>query len=199
MKHLLNKALDKGIDYKAYYELSVQQTEEETTSGENQSEALVGYTKLNTQRMKRLNKTIKINDQTVESVNSSPKQNWILLTETWCGDACQSIPVLSKMVESSENIDLKIVFRDENTELMDQFLTNGGRSIPKLIAVDENMEVLFSWGPRPEELQNIVKERKKDPEYPYSELSKEIQAWYNKNKGQNIQDEFVQLLEEVLV
>ncbi len=76
---------------------------------------------------------------------------------------------------------------------MDDFLTNNGRAIPKLIALDESGEVLFDWGPRPEELQNWYLEARKK-ELSFDEVKIELQKWYNNDKGQKIQMEILDLI-----
>lgn len=120
---------------------------------------------------------------------------WLLITETWCGDAANSVPVIAKLAELNPAIDLRIVLRDENLELMDQFLTKGGRSIPKLIGLDSGLNVLFDWGPRPEELQKIYWDwRESENKIPYSEFHLVIQKWYNENKARGIQKELYESL-----
>ena len=164
------------------------------TSGE-QKEDLIHYTKLNAQRSKRIAKTSVLHPDLIKKVQGLSKQTWLLITETWCGDAANSVPLISKVAELNEGIDLRIVLRDEHTELMDHFLTKGGRSIPKLIALDADLNVLFDWGPRPEELQRIYWDwRDSENKMPYSEFHLVIQKWYNDNKLEAIQSELSTLL-----
>src|SRR5690606_18563271 len=81
-------------------------------------------------------------------------QTWLVLTEAWCGDAAQSIPFMVKAASHSPLVDIRFILRDEHPRVMDGYLTHGGRSIPKLIALqNENLEELFTWGPRPQVLQ----------------------------------------------
>ena len=150
MKKIIENSLQKTISYKDYRALVGKLLAEGKSTGPEQSEDLTNYSMLNDRRMKRLDKTIKISEETVrEFQRVTQPQTWLVLTEGWCGDAAQNLPVLNKIASISENIDLKIVLRDENLDLMDLFLTNGGRSIPKLIALDKNNNVIDSWGPRP--------------------------------------------------
>ena len=72
---------------------------------------------------------------------------WLVISEGWCGDAAQNMPVVEKIVDEMPNVEIRYVLRDENLELMDQYLTNGGRSIPKALFVDtETFEVLGRLG-----------------------------------------------------
>ena len=166
------------------------------TTGENQSESYLEYTTMNVRRMCRLDRTIKMVPETEDVLRElTRRQYWLLLTEAWCGDAAQIVPVIAKIAELSQNIDLKILLRDENLDVMDQFLTNGGRAIPKLIAVDaDDLTVLWHWGPRPKAAQAIMDEFKANPTGSKSETLKDIQLWYNRDRGVTIQQELVELL-----
>ena len=150
MKKIIENSLQTAISYKGYRSLVRNLLTEGKSTGPEQSEDLTNYSMLNDRRMKRLDKTIKISEETIQEFQKVKQpQTWLVLTEGWCGDAAQSLPILNKIASDTANIDLKIVLRDENLDLMDLFLTNGGRSIPKLIALDKDNNVLDLWGPRP--------------------------------------------------
>ncbi len=107
------------------------------------------YRKLNFQRSSRLEKTFVPSEETRQIFsNIIKKQKWILITESWCGDSAQNLPIIAKLAELNSLIDFKIVLRDSNLDFMDLYLTNGGRAIPKLIVFDENDNELFRWGPQ---------------------------------------------------
>ena len=187
--------INKGTSFEEYYKLSEQLAKEGKTTGENQSEALINYSKLNFSRMKRILKTAPISDLVTSTVDCLDDQlTWIVLTESWCGDAAQNLPIFAKIAEANPNIKLKILLRDENPELMDQYLTNGSKFIPKLICVDKDLNELGTWGPRPKVLQDRLYENKKNHTIEMAELKKEFQIWYTKDKGQTIQEEMILLL-----
>lgn len=196
IKELIEEGIKNSFSYQEYKETVSSQLEEGKSTGHVQSEALTNYSKLNDRRMKRLDKTLKI-DAEIEDIFSQALTNitWLVLTEGWCGDAAHSIPVMNKLAEMNNGIDFRIISRDDNDELMNNFLTNGGKSIPKLIAYDrEKQEVINSWGPRPSiatQMVNDYKEKhgKLDPEF-----KEDLQVWYNKNKGQNIAEDLLKLL-----
>ncbi len=191
LKETIGSALEKSISYPQYSELLSAYAREGKTSGTH-SEDLVHYTKLNAQRSKRIGKTLQLKEDLVNLVKGLSKQTWLVITETWCGDAANSVPVIAAIADQNPLIDLRLVFRDEHPELIDQFLTKGGRSIPKLIALDDDLNVLFDWGPRPEELQKIYWDwREKEDRVPYKEFHLTIQKWYNENKSSSIQQELV--------
>ncbi|WP_442264454.1 thioredoxin family protein [Tenacibaculum sp. ZS6-P6] len=195
MKEVIEKSLESALTYLEYRTLVSDLLIENKSTGINQSEALYNYSFLNDRRMKRLDKTSKLSDDTLAKIkNIEEQQTWIVLTEGWCGDAAHNIPVLNKMAEENPNIDLQLVLRDENLELMDKFLTNGGRSIPKLIAVNKDKEVLFTWGPRPTEATKMIADYKKEHGVVDADIKKDLQVWYNKNKGTNVQEDILSLL-----
>ncbi len=197
MKEVIEKSLESALTYSEYRTLVSDLLEDNKSTGENQSEALYNYSFLNDRRMKRLDKTSKLTEDTLTKIKDvEEKQTWIVLTEGWCGDAAHNIPVLNKMAEENPNIDLQLVLRDENLDLMDNFLTNGGRSIPKLIAVDQNKEVLFTWGPRPSVATKMIADYKAEHGVVDADVKKDLQVWYNKNKGTNVQEDILDLLEK---
>lgn len=197
IQHIINDSLKKGISYEDYRNLVRDLVEKESTSGNDKTEALVNYTMLNDRRMKRWDKTIKLSEDLKERIsNFKGNVTWLVITESWCGDAAHVVPVLNKIAEQSENIDFKLVFRDENPELMDQFLTNGGRAIAKLIMIDNATgEVLNTFGPRPSEATQMVVDYKTKHGSLTPEFKENLQVWYNKNKGQNIVDDILAMLD----
>jgi thiol-disulfide isomerase/thioredoxin len=193
---LVKESINKAISYTDFRAQVAKHVEDGTSSGPYQSEALSHYTLLNNSRMKRLDKTIKIDESIAEKFKSfKGNQTWIVLTESWCGDAAHSMPVMNKVAELAENIDFKVLHRDENIELMNQFLTNGSMSIPKLILFDnDSQEVINDWGPSPSTVQQMTKDFKALHETLTPEFKKEVQVWYNQNKGKCIAGDLVKLI-----
>ena len=182
--------------YPEYLALMDRVVAEKRTTGPNQSPAMAEYTRLNQYRMHRLNKTVHLAMDLQQLVfQIKMPQTWYVLTEAWCGDAAQSLPVIAKAAQLNPHITLTLLLREEHLEIMDAYLTRGGKSIPKLIALAEDVTELFTWGPRPQALQEIVWAYKENPDRPYAELLEEIQRWYNTDKTESIQQELVALLE----
>lgn len=197
MKAIIKKSLENTISYQEYKDLVKKLLAEGKSTGQNQSEALTNYSMLNDRRMKRLDKTIKITAKTTQEIKKIQEpQTWLVLTEGWCGDAAQNLPVLHKMAELNDNINLKLVLRDDNLELMDLFLTNGGRSIPKLIALDSNNTVIKTWGPRPAVATKMVADYKAKHGVLDALFKQDLQVWYNKDKGISIQEDFVKIIQK---
>ncbi len=194
--NLIKESLERAISYSDFRTLVSDLVQEGKSTGESQTEALSNYSMLNDKRMKRLDKTIKLaEDVTERATNFKGNVTWLVLTESWCGDAAQTMPIMEKIAALNEGIDFKVVLRDENEALMDQFLTNGGRSIPKLIMIDnESNEVINSWGPRPSEATKMVHDYKEKHGGLTPEFKQDLQVWYNKDKGQNTAQDLKDLI-----
>ena len=179
------------MSYESWLEFMYQLEREHKATGPNQSESMIHYTRLNARRMARLEKTFKLREDLTEKLQHLQRSYfWLVITESWCGDAAQILPILAAMANSTNNIDLRLILRDEHPDLMDRFLTDGSRSIPKLIAIDVRTgEVVGSWGPRPVDAQAMVLAHKENPQESYPELQKRLQLWYNKDKGLQTQAE----------
>ena len=195
IKKNIEEGLKKAISYTSYRKLISDLIASGKSSGPIQSEDLLNYSKLNDRRMTRLDKTIQLSQETLLGLKKIDKPiTWLVLTEGWCGDAAQTLPVISKIADESDLITLKIIFRDEHEELMNQFLTNGGKSIPKLLVLNSENKVLNTWGPRP----NIATKMVQDYKNKYGQLDaafkQQLQVWYNKDKGVNIQEDMLGLL-----
>jgi|TARA_B110000285_G_scaffold222390_1_gene276520 hypothetical protein len=192
MREVIENSLKNALSYEGYRAFVSALLTNGKATGMEQSEALTNYSLLNNKRMKRLDKTIKLSEETLQEFQkiSEPK-TWLVLTEGWCGDAAQSLPVLNKIAKSTDKIDLKVILRDENLPLMDLFLTNGGRSIPKLIALDKDNNVIDSWGPRPTTASKMVADYKEKNGALDPQFKQDLQLWYNKDKGENVQADFV--------
>lgn len=195
MKDIIENSAKKGISYEAYRKLVSNLLEEGKSTGADQSDSLLNYSMLNDRRMKRLDKTIHLSEETLAKVKDiNEPVTWLVLTEGWCGDAAQTLPIINKIADESDYIDLKIVLRDEHEDLMNQFLTNGGKSIPKLIALDKNNDVIDSWGPRPTTPTQMVADYKEKHGQLDADFKKDLQVWYNKDKGKNTQEDMMRLL-----
>jgi len=195
---ITKEQFESGYTYSDYRKLVDSKFEQGRTTGPNQSEALLDYTKMNIHRMNRLDKTIDLDSELIQRLKQLPcSVNWLLITEAWCGDAAQNLPILNKMAEASPKINLRLLLREDNLEIMDQYLTNGSRSIPKLIILDGEMNEIANWGPRPSVVQEMVMENKRTGAMPYSEFGKVVQKWYATDKGKSLQLELLAIIEEM--
>lgn len=187
--------LDRSISYEEFFNLVEKLAKGGGTTGDDKSQSYIDYTKLNYSRMKRVFKTTLPSTEVINTVDClSDKLIWVVLAESWCGDAAQNLPVMAKIAATNPNITLKVVLRDDNPDLMNQYLTNGGKSIPKLICLDETLNELGTWGPRPQFLQDWLYKEKANPTMEMGELKEQFQVWYTKDKGQTLQREMILLL-----
>ena len=198
MKTIKKETLQKAITFPEYKEMVSQLIEEGKSTGPVQSDDLLNYSKLNDRRMSRLHKTLKIDEESSTYIsNFSKNQTWLLITESWCGDAAQTTPMIHKIAELSENIDLQVVLRDENEELMNQFFTNGNKAIPKLIVIDNNSEkIVGEWGPRPTEATKLVQDYKEKHNGLDAQFKEDLQKWYNKDKGKDTLNDILAIMKE---
>jgi hypothetical protein len=184
--------LNNPMSYQEYMDLIHQKHSfNQSTSGKTE-DGLFEYSKLNLKRTQRVEKLFSLLDETkVALLKNSSKRTWLVLTESWCGDASLSLPMIKKIADSNPNIELKIVLRDQNEDLMNDHLTDGSKSIPILIALDENFYELWHWGPRPEPAQQMSRDWKINKSIPKSEFTEILMKWYNQDKGITIQKEIV--------
>jgi hypothetical protein len=192
----MNAYLNKSIAYSEYLKLIDDLLTRGKTTGGYQSEEMFNYGKLNRQRMKRLDKTVELSDSLKEKARKvNRKMIWLILTEGWCGDAAQNIPLIEKIASENLNIETRYLLRDENLGLMDKYLTNGGRAIPKLICLGaETLREIGTWGSRPKIADAYFQEMKgQGLEKP--EMMEKMQRWYLADENQSLQSEFEELLE----
>lgn len=205
MKKIAKDILQNAYTYESYRQLVDTLFAQNKTTGDNHSEAMLEYTKLNLVRMNKWDKRAKLTPDTLESLSKIKRPlTWLVITEGWCGDAAQIVPVLQKMALENDNITLRFILRDENLEVMDAFLTNGGRSIPKVLILDAaTLEVLNSWGPRPAEMQAMMMDVKaqsatildaEEKKKLAQEAAQQLHLWYAKDKAKTTQQEFLEVI-----
>ena len=182
---------DTLFDFDSYHEHIINLFDHGKTTGSNQSEAMLNYTKLSLARMRRGLKTFKCNPELLDAATKSNHKNWLVISEAWCGDAGNIIPLIAKLAEQTEGVSLKVMLRDEHPEVMKNYLTNGGSSIPIFIAFDDDFNEVQHWGPRPKPAQDMVMENKKNATIPHDEFAILLQKWYQQDKTETLQKELL--------
>jgi hypothetical protein len=190
---------DKRVQNGMSYEEFLDTIREKVDAGEDgqkteNDKKLFGYVELNYSRKSRIAKTYTPSDAirlAMEAIDEP--QFWLVITEDWCGDSAQNLPYIVAIAELNPLITLKIVQRDANLDIMDMYLTNGSRSIPKLVAFDSQGDELFQWGPRPKVAMELVK-KLKDSGETSAEFIPKIHSWYTQDKGASLEKEFQELL-----
>ena len=199
MSSIIENSLQKSTSYQEYRDLVKQLVSEASTTGNEKIENLVEFTKLNDRRMKRWDKTLKVSeDFKAKIAEFKEKVTWLVITESWCGDAAHIMPAINKVAELNDNISLKTVLRDENEDLMNLFLTNGSKSIPKLVMIDDaSGDVVSTFGPRPNVATQLVNDYKAEFGTLTPEFKQDLQVWYNKDKGESTIEDLTQMLCEL--
>ena len=195
---LSTELINKALDYKSYKELIEGLLKEGKSTGPNQSAELLQYSELNLHRMNRVEKTTTLIEDLSTKLNLIKQpQIWLILAEGWCGDAAQTIPIFHLIEKQFPQIKIKLLLRDENLELMDLFLTNGSRSIPKVLMLDaSSLNLLAQWGPRPSEATALINNLKAE-KLEMMEIKEKLHAWYAKNRGVAVQSEIIDILATV--
>lgn len=198
MKTSIAKGLFNSHPYLEYRKLVSDLLLQGKATGNEQSEDLTHYSTLNETRMNRLDKTVQITEQISQKLKSLKGDYiWLVISEGWCGDAAQLLPVVNKMALELGKIELKIVLRDENDDLMKLFLTNNSKSIPIVIVVDKvTGELLGHWGPRPKGAIELIQNYKKEFGVVDETAKTNLQLWYLHDKGVSTQEELINLMQE---
>ncbi|GAA4018899.1 thioredoxin family protein [Hymenobacter fastidiosus] len=186
-----------AYSYPAYRQLIDDLLAQDMTTGPQQSELLTNYTRLNVQRMRRLDKTIHLLPALQAALDGlQQRYAWLIITEGWCGDASQIVPVLEALAQASGGkITTHYVLRDEHPVLMDRYLTNGARSVPKLVVLNpDTLLEIAQWGPRPVPAQQLLLDLKAQGAT-HEEYAEQVHGWYAKDKTQTIQDELLGLVQ----
>ena len=151
------------------------------------------YYRLGLQRMNRMwDKYVPDEEQKaiLKSINFDGKI--LVITEPWCGDASQVVPILPKFFD---NIEVRYTYRDQEPSLIDDFLTNGGKSIPVVLLLDKEFNVINHWGPRPKQGKELLERYKADPvAFPKDRFYVELQTYYAKNRGFDTIAELLELI-----
>lgn len=192
----LESGMPNSMSYDAYLALSEQLAFEGKTTGPNQSEVLIHFTKLNLTRMRRIAKGYVPSAEIKAAIEALPAQTWMVISEPWCGDAAQTVPMMAALAALNPNINLHLILRDSHTDIMDLFLTDGGKGIPKLVAISPENRVLFHWGPRPAQAQQMVRDFKAmpEPKPDYLKFAESVQKWYLADAGYSFEQELIELL-----
>ena len=190
----MKQYIERSLSYQEYNALVDAALARGETTGPNQSELFYNFTKLNRARMERLDKTVQLTEAAAKAAaDISRPVIFLTLTEGWCGDAAQNIPVIEKFAAAGANITTRYLLRDENLDLMDRYLTDGGRAIPKVIILDaETLEEIASWGSRPFPAQQLyIKLR--DSGMEKMAIAEQLQRWYQNDHTMSLQRELVDL------
>ncbi|MCC5944830.1 MAG: thioredoxin family protein [Bernardetiaceae bacterium] len=195
----LKEKYDIAMSYEDYITLVASLLEREKLTSMEATDELLHYTKMNLSRMRRIDKTSELLPEVKTFLDGLEKSYyWLVITEGWCGDAAQIVPIFAKMANYQPRIKVKFILRDSHEELMNQYLTNGGKAIPKLICMDSHFNELTHWGPRPSDAQAMVEEFKKQPQGDFMAFAERLHKWYANDGTKQTQKEFLATLQKAL-
>ncbi len=192
-----NGRIQAGLTSQQYHETLVQQASASEDGLNEEAAEKLQFTQLNLHRTERIARTFKV-PADIQKLIAQIKgpQTWMLLTEPWCGDSAQCLPYISAMAEPNKAITLRLILRDDNLDIMDDFLTNGSRSIPRLVIFDDEGNELLQWGPRPKEAQAVFMEAK-EAGMQKPEILEKLHLFYGRNRGAALLAEFRDILGEL--
>lgn len=199
LERLISENYKNTYSYKTYRELIDQLHAEGKVTGPIQDEHLLEYSKLNVHRMDRWDKHTKLDERTIEFIKGINEPiDVLVISEGWCGDAAQLVPVVVKMLELNSVFKIHILLRDENLEIMDMFLTNGkSRSIPIFAFINKEGKVLGKYGPRPKKSQELI-DNLKEEGADSDKVKEKLHLWYARDKHVEIEREFTEALQIAL-
>lgn len=134
-----------------------------------------------------------VSPESIERLRQVPGE-WRLLalSEDWCGDCVSCLPVIARLTERA-GIELRILSRDANPDIMDAHLSSGARSIPVVMIFDRTFHRHGWWGPRPSPVQRWM--RNEGLLLANPEQSRRRRAWYARDKGRTVVKESVEAIE----
>ncbi len=183
-----------ALDFATYMEMMEAQANTPTDGLDEEDAERVGYTKLNLHRSQRIGRTYTVSDELGARLDRiAAPRIWMVLTEPWCGDSAQCLPHLAVMARRNPLIDLRILPRDENLDVMDLYLTGESRSIPQLVVFDTEGNELWRWGPRPAAAQ-VVFDQAKAEGLEKPALLERLHLWYGRDRGREVEREITGLV-----
>lgn len=197
-KYFEDKRPHNGMTYDNYKKMTIKELEGSNPEDyEDKNKSYFEYKKINFVRSNRLEKHFLPSQELITAVKMINKpQLWMVITETWCGDSAQNLPIISIIASLNSNIDLRIILRDSNLDIIDNYLTNGvSRSIPILVAFDAEGNEIFRWGRRPKFAMHLVKKLKEEG-IVKEEYNKNLHLWYGRNKGKELDEELSAILQK---
>lgn len=182
---------DQGISFEEYISTAKERLENPSNQKEPEYKQ---YYELGLQRMDRtLKKYVPDEQQLKELASKNFDGKILIISEAWCGDASATVPALVTFFKGHNEV--KIFLRDSDKSLINQYLTNGTESIPKVIILDKDFNVKNSWGPRPKYGYELLMKHKADPgAYPKDNFYNDLQLYYAKNRGKDAVQEILELL-----
>jgi hypothetical protein len=194
---ITNEILQKALSFDDYIALTESIIAGKSDKEIYQNEKMLRYTRSNLDRMKLVLEKMKLSQKLYNAVSAIENpQDWVVITEPWCGDASWGTTALHMIATASNKITLHILLRDSFPELIQHYHTNGSESIPKLVCLDKDLNELWTWGPRPMTLQRLIDTYKNQRDFDFRESVRKVHDWYEKDMTASIQEEILNLIKK---
>ncbi len=183
--------LEKGLSYEEYIASWENHIGQSLKGLDKKARKYLFYAKYNKERAGRVIDAFKMSEALMSLIDGiDTPQYWMVLTEDWCVDSAYALPIISNAASRNPHINMRILLRDDNLDIMDQYLTDGGRGIPKLVAFSAEGKELFQWGPRPQALK-LKREDWKEEGVEGAMLSQKGAEWYDAGGWQKVETELI--------
>ena len=195
----MDLTLQSTFDY-PHYRLLIDELFEKgmSTTGTDDPEKLKPV-KINIARMNRIDKTYQPSDSVKAIVRRLQPMRWLVISEGWCGDSAQLVPVFAKLAALNPSVKMEIILRDQHPDVMDKHLTDGKRSIPKFVFKRiSDGAILAEWGARPKPLQDLVVKWLAEPGLGKEAREERIHSWYAQDKALSVEHELIRLFEGII-
>lgn len=191
---LENGRIQAGLTPEQYHQVFAEQAAAPAEGLDEEAAEKLEFTRLNLHRTERIRRTYTVGEDIANLVRAiEGPQTWLILTEPWCGDSAQCLPYIEAMADLNPHIDLRLILRDANLDVMDEFLTDGKRSIPQMVVFDAAGDEVTRWGPRPAEAQAVFAEAKAAG-LVKADILEKLHLFYGRNRGRALEEEFRNLL-----
>lgn len=198
MQPITPTVLEQAIDWEAYLQLMKDMVASPNPPGKYADPKMQRYTESNLQRTNKVLDKMVLNQKLYNALSELNEEwIWLVISEPWCGDASWGTTALYLIASATDNIELKLLLRDDHTDVIEAYQTNGGNAIPKLVCLRKSdLAELGTWGPRPALLQNLVNDMKAEPNITFMESVRRLHARYEEDMTLSIQDEILDLVKD---
>ncbi len=117
----------------------------------------------------------------------------LVIAESWCNDAVNSVPWLARLAFTSPTIELRMLRKADAPELLQSHLLDGRAATPLVILYDENFVERGAWIERPAELRKLIVS--KEGRVCEDTLKEAVKVWRLDDDGRSVLNEVVLLME----
>lgn len=191
---ITTETLQQSISFNEYLQYAKDMLNEKIPrTGMYKEDNIIRYTRSNLEKINDVLQNVTLNQKLYNTLSGiTDEWVWAVISEPWCGDAAWNVPALYLISSAADKIEFRIFLCDANPEIINNYQTNGGNAIPKLVCIRRrDGKELGVWGPRPDVLQQQVLEQKKQPDFEFSKFIKVVNEWYKQDMAAALQSEMI--------